>query len=76
MAEGRDAGLTVVDLNARYALRHAHMKSRVGWTPFDGLQAKGRPVATVVRGRVVMRDGEVQGSATGEPVRFMETLAG
>ena len=27
-------------------------------------------------GRVVMRDGEVQGSATGAPVRFMETLAG
>ena len=52
------------------------MKSRVGWTPFDGMPAQGRAVATIVRGRVVMRDGEVQGSATGEPVRFMETLAG
>jgi dihydroorotase len=76
MAEGWDAGLTIVDLNARDVIRHADMKSRVGWTPFDGLQARGRAVATVVRGRVVMRDGEVQGSATGEPVRFMETLAG
>jgi dihydroorotase len=76
MAEGWDADLTIVDLNARYELRHADMKSRVAWTPFDGMQAQGRAVATIVRGRVVMRDGEVQGSATGEPVRFMETLAG
>ena len=76
MAEGRDADLTLVDLNAAYELRHADMKSRVGWTPFDGLQAQGRAVATIVRGRVAVRDGEVQGSATGEPVRFMETLAG
>ena len=52
------------------------MKTRSGWTPFDGLAAQGRAVATIVRGRVVMRDGEVQGTATGEPVRFMETLAG
>jgi dihydroorotase len=76
MAEGWDADLTIVDLNARYEFRHADMKSRVGWTPFDGMPAQGRAVATVVRGRVVMRDGEVQGAATGEPVRFMETLAG
>ena len=76
MAEGWDADLTIVDLNAAYELRHADMKTRVGWTPFDGMQAQGRPVATIVRGRVVMRDGEVQGAATGEPVRFMETLAG
>ena len=40
------------------------------------MQAPGRAVATVVRGRVVMRDGEVQVSETGEPVRFKETLAG
>jgi dihydroorotase len=27
-----------------------------------------------VRGRVVMQDGELIGSAHGRPVRFMETL--
>jgi dihydroorotase len=33
-------------------------------------------VATIVRGRVVMKDGELIGQAHGQPVRFQETLAG
>jgi N-acyl-D-aspartate/D-glutamate deacylase len=32
-------------------------------------------MATIVRGIVVMRDGEVIGRRRGEPVRFQETLA-
>jgi dihydroorotase len=74
IAEGYDADLTIVDLNASYELRHEDMASRCGWTPFDGMTAKGKPVATVVRGRVVMRDGEVVAAGQGAPVRFQETL--
>jgi len=75
MAEGWDADLTIVDLNARRTLTHAEMASRCGWTPFDGMEAKGWPVATIVRGRVVMREGEIVLPHAGEPVRFQETLA-
>ena len=52
------------------------MASRVGWTPFDGMEAKGWPMATIIRGRVVMRDDEVLAPGLGQPVRFLETLAG
>ena len=52
------------------------MASRVGWTPFDGMEAKGWPMATVIRGRVVMRDGEITAPHQGQPVRFAETLGG
>ena len=76
LAVGYDADLTLVDLNARRTLTHAAMASRVGWTPFDGMQAKGWPVATIIRGRVVMRDDEVVAPSLGEPVRFAETLRG
>jgi dihydroorotase len=76
LAVGYDADMTVVDLKARRTITHADMASRVGWTPFDGLEAKGWPTATVIRGHVVMRDGEVVAPHLGQPVRFAETLAG
>jgi dihydroorotase len=75
MAEGYDADLTLVDLKARRTIRHEEMATRSGWTPFDGFQAKGWPMATIVRGRVVMRDDQVVAEGAGEPVRFLETLA-
>ena len=74
LAGGYDADLTVVDLKARRTLRHADMASRSGWTPFDGMEVTGWPVATIVRGSVVMRDDEVVAPHLGRPVRFQETL--
>ena len=74
LAEGFHADLTLVDLKARRTLRHGDMASRAGWTPFDGLEATGWPMATVIRGRVVMREDEVVAPAGGEPMRFLETL--
>ena len=76
LAVGFDADLTIVDLKARRTLTHAMMASRVGWTPFDGMEVKGWPTATIVRGRIVMRDDEVCAPHQGQPVRFLETLAG
>ena len=75
LAEGFDADLTIVDLKARRTITHAQMATRSGWTPFDGFEATGWPMATVIRGRVVMRDGEIALPHAGEPVRFLETLA-
>ena len=74
MAVSYDADLTLVDLKAKRKITHDQQATRCGWTPFDGLEATGWPMATIVRGRVVMQDGELIGSAHGRPVRFMETL--
>ena len=76
LAVGNDADFTIVDLKARRTIRHEDMASRVGWTPFDGFEATGWPMATIIRGRVVMRDDEVIAPHLGEPVRFGETLGG
>jgi dihydroorotase len=75
MAEGYDADLTIVDLKARRTLRHADMATRSAWTPFDGLDTRGWPAATIIRGEVVMREDEVIAPSLGKPVRFSETLA-
>ncbi len=64
----------MVDLAARRTLRHADMASRCGWTPFDGMEVTGWPMATIVRGEIVMREDEVIAPHRGRPVRFQETL--
>ncbi len=74
LAEGYDADLTIVDLKAKRTLRHEDMASRVGWTPFDGLEVTGFPMATIIRGQTVMRDGAIIAPSLGQPVRFQETL--
>ncbi|MET0336461.1 MAG: dihydroorotase [Caulobacter sp.] len=76
LAEGYDADLTIVDLKAERTITAEQQATRAGWTPFDGFKAKGWPMATIVRGVAVMRDGEVIAEGRGEPVRFLETLAG
>jgi dihydroorotase len=70
IAVGYDADLTVVDLLAERRIENSAMASRCGWTPFDGMRVTGWPVATVLRGSVVMRDGAVVGAPAGTLVGF------
>ncbi len=74
LAVGYDADFTVVDLKARRTIRSEDMATRSGWTPFDGFEATGWPMATIIRGKSVMRDGEVVLPGQGRPCRFLETL--
>lgn len=60
---GSDADLTIIDMNKTGVLSNSEVHSKVGWSPYDGWPYRGRPVTTIVRGRVVMQDGNV----TGEP---------
>lgn len=74
IAVGYDADFTVVDLKAKRTITNKWIASRAGWSAFDGMDITGWPMATIVRGNVVMRDDEVQGPQIGAPVRFQETL--
>ena len=71
---GYDADLTLVDLKAKREITDADSASRCGWTPFAGMKVTGWPMATILRGRVVMRDGELVDDPQGRPARFLETL--
>jgi dihydroorotase len=70
LAEGFDADVTLVDLDAERVIEDAAIASTCGWTPFDGMEVRGWPVATLLRGDFVMRDGELLGAAGGQPVHF------
>lgn len=67
---GADADLALVDLNRRQVITKDWLRSRCGWSPFEGREVQGWPVATVLRGQLVMRDGELIGEPAGQPLRF------
>ncbi len=76
IASGYDADFTVVDMSARRTIEHSWSASRSGWTPFDGFEAKAWPIATFVRGQMVMCEDSLVSPGRGQPVRFVETLKG
>jgi len=66
---GADADLTIIDLDAQGVIREADLHGRSDLTPFEGQPTTGRPVATIVRGRAVMLDGQLMGEPSGMLVR-------
>lgn len=76
IAAGYDADLTIVDLKRQETIRNDWIASRAGWTPYEGRTVTGWPVGTIVRGRRVMWEGQLTTPASGEPVRFHQTLPG
>ena len=70
IAAGFDADLTLVDMRARRTITNDWIASPCGWTPFDGIEVTGWPIATLVRGMTVMRDGAVVGPPRGQLARF------
>mgnify|MGYP000034106925 FL=1 len=73
IAKGYDADFTIVDLKKPNTISNSQQKSKAGWTPFDGMDVVGWPVATIIRGHQVMREDELI-SPIGQPVKFIETL--
>jgi dihydroorotase len=65
---GSDADLTLVDLAKEWMIDSKRLHSKNNVTPFDGWHGRGQAVATVVRGQIVMRDGELVGRPAGKMV--------
>ena len=60
IAIGADADLVLWDPAKQVTLTNALMQQAIDYTPYEGRTVTGWPVATLLRGRVVMRDGRVQ----------------
>ena len=70
---GFDADLTLVDLAAERRIEDGDHLSRSGWSPYAGMRVRGWPVAVVLRGRPVMREGEILSPPSGRVVAFHPT---
>ncbi|MCB1471789.1 MAG: dihydroorotase [Rhodobiaceae bacterium] len=75
IAAGYDADLTIVDMKRSEQITNSWIASKSRWTPYHGETVTGWPVGTFVRGMKVMWQGELATPSSGEPVRFLETLA-
>ena len=56
---GTDGDLTVIDLDKEITVDRHKLHSKNHVTPWHGWTLKGVPVATILRGQIVMRDGEL-----------------
>jgi allantoinase len=66
---GADADFTIVDPDAAWRIDDAALHSKHRLSPFHGMEGRGRPVCGVLRGQVIMRDGEPAGEPSGRPLR-------
>ena len=67
LTEGYDGDMTLVDLNARRIITDADTWTRVGWTPYAGMELTGWPIYTIVDG-VVVHKRELGGPLRGLPI--------
>lgn len=75
LAIGADADLALVDLDLVRVVDAADLLSAQDHTPFAGMELRGWPTMTVLRGRIVYRDGEPVGPPTGEMLVTAAPLA-
>ena len=59
IAEGKDADLTILDLDKEWTVDADKFYSKGKASPFDEMIFKGKAAATIVNGEFVMKDGEV-----------------
>ncbi|MEG1524989.1 MAG: allantoinase AllB [Clostridia bacterium] len=72
MQIGTDADFVVIDLDQTYTFSQESMHSRTKLSPYDGMRMKGRPVATILRGKTIAKDGQIVGTPSGKFIKAIE----
>ena len=70
---GKDADITLVDLNLEREVVAAELGSYSDYSLYDGVRFKGWPVRTILRGHTVMERGQIKGQAGGGQYLFRTT---
>lgn len=63
IAPGYDADLVIFDPDTPFTLTAQSLHETADWTPYEGLTLHGRVQTTLVRGQMVVTDGELQAAA-------------
>lgn len=65
IAPGSDADLLIFDPERELTISAANQHQRVDYTPYEGVQVQGVPDTVLLRGRVIVQDGQYVGGAGG-----------
>jgi dihydropyrimidinase len=62
IAIGMDADIAIWDPQREVTISQSLMHHGADYTPYEGITVKGWPATTILRGRVVVRDGQAAGA--------------
>jgi dihydroorotase len=63
IAPGYDADLVLVDMAKRHTIRNEEQITKCGWSPWHGCELQGWPVATIIAGQLLFKDGQLLGKS-------------
>jgi dihydropyrimidinase len=62
IAIGCDADIAIWDPAVKRTIRHADMHDGADYTPYEGMEIQGWPVTVLLGGKVMVRDGALEGA--------------
>lgn len=69
IAIGYDADIALVDPEQSFTVKSATSESTQGYTPFEGLQLRGKVRSTFLRGHLIYHDNKIVGEPRGRYLR-------
>jgi allantoinase len=69
LAPGFDADVVLVDPDRSFVVRATESESAQGYTPFEGLELRGKVRSTYLRGQLIYHDGSIVGDPRGRYLR-------
>tara|TARA_A100000171_G_C2114664_1_gene137136 strand:+ start:65 stop:1402 length:1338 start_codon:yes stop_codon:yes gene_type:complete len=70
LREGYYADIAIVNLNNPWQVSRENVLSKCGWSPFEGHQFKSRVTNTIVSGKRVFSNGEINNVGSGNRLEF------
>jgi dihydroorotase len=70
IAPGYDADLILVDLDTYHPVVREELQTKCGWSPFEGWNLTGWPVATIVGGQIAFDHGQFNSQVRGKALEF------
>jgi dihydropyrimidinase len=73
IAVGSDADIAIWDPTVNRTIRHADLHDGADYSPYEGVEVTGWPTTVILRGKVMVEDGELRGTKSDGSYRSART---